>query len=541
MRAAHANPGRRGPRALLLAWLCTLCLATAASGQATYDNPVVAGDFPDPTVIRTGRDYWAATTSGGWAPLFQILHSRDLVNWRVVGSVFKESPGWPTWARGDFWAPELSEHRGRFYVYYTARRAEPNRRGTLCVAVATAPRATGPYTDHGPLVCQEAGSIDAYATTDERGRRYLLWKEDGNDRNRPTPIWAQPLSEDGLKLEGEPKELFRNDAAWERHVVEGAYVVRRGDWFYMFYSGNACCGRGCNYALGVARSRKLLGPWEKFPKNPILAANDAWQCPGHGTAVETPDGRLFMLYHAYSRRAGGFNVGREMLLDEVKWTAEGWPEFNGGRGPSVGGASPLGVQESPDEAEFVDNFDAAELDPSWQYPLTARGAGTIKPDGGGHLALKPLKPAAGAARDEWTQTVVARRPFSGDYVATARVRLRGLGARGRAGLAAYSWRDRALGVAAGGGRVHVWRREGGRLETLASAAVGRDESILLRMTAAGGESYRFSFSADGRVWKELGGAVAGGHVEGARVALTAGGTLGAAARFDWFRIAPNRK
>ncbi len=534
MRAAHANFRRQGPRALLLVWLCSFCLAASARGQASYDNPVIAGDYPDPTVIRTGQDYWAATTSGGWAPLFQILHSRDLVNWRVVGAVFKELPNWPTWARGDYWAPELTEHRGRFYVYYTARRAEPNRRGTLCVAVASAPAPAGPYTDHGPLVCQEAGSIDAFATDDESGRRYLLWKEDGNDRNRPTPIWAQPLSEDGLRLEGEPKELIRNDAAWERHVVEGAYVFRRGGWFYMFYSGNACCGRGCNYALGVARSRKLLGPWEKFPKNPILKANDAWTCPGHGTGVETPDGRLFMLYHAYRRRAGGFNVGRETLLDEVKWTADGWPELNKGRGPSVAGPSPLGVRESPDEAEMFDEFVAAELDPAWQYPLTARGMGMIKPDGG-HLVLRPF---AGAARDEWTGVVVARRPFSGDYVATTRVRVRGLGARARAGVAAYSWRDSALGIAAGGGRVYVWRRERGRQETLASAAVAPSESLLLRMTAAGGESYRFAYSADGRVWKELGGAVAGGHVEGARVALTAGGTTDTAARFDWFRLAP---
>jgi beta-xylosidase len=538
MRAAHANVSRQGPRRLLLAWLCSLCLVTAARAQPTYDNPVVAGDFPDPTVIRTGQDYWAATTSGGWAPLFQILHSRDLVNWRVAGSVFRESPDWPTWARGDYWAPELSEHRGRFYVYYTARRAEADRRGTLCVAVASAGAPAGPYTDHGPLVCQEAGSIDAYATTDERGRRYLLWKEDGNDRNRPTPIWAQPLSEDGLKLEGEPKELIRNDATWERHVVEGPYVFRRGGWFYLFYSGNACCGRGCNYALGVARSQKLLGPWEKFSGNPILKANEGWQCPGHGTAVETPDGRLFMLYHAYRRRAGAFNVGREMLLDEVKWRADGWPEFNGGRGPSASGASPLGVQESPDEAEFFDDFLASELDPSWQYPLTARGMGSIKPDGGGSLVLRPSEATPGAARDEWTAIVVARRPFSGDYVATTRVRLRGLGARGRAGVAVYSWRERALGVAAGGGRVYVWRREGRRQETLASAAVGRYESILLRVSAAGGESYRFAYSADGRVWKELGAAVPGGNVEGARVALTAGGTQDTAARFDWFRIVP---
>ena len=197
----------------------------------------------------------------------------------------------PRWAARNFWAPEIQEDRGRFFVYYTARK----RGGPLCVAVATATRPAGPYTDHGPLVCQEVGSIDAFFVRDENNRPYLIWKEDGNDRNQPTPIWAQRLAESGTRLIGRRTEILRNDAPWEKHVVEGTFIVRRGGWFYHFYSGNACCGRECNYALGVARARKLLGPWEKNPQNPILAANENWRCPGHGSIVSTPDGRDFSL------------------------------------------------------------------------------------------------------------------------------------------------------------------------------------------------------------------------------------------------------
>ena len=80
-------------------------------------------------------------------------------------------------------------------------------------------------------------------------------------RRQPTPIWAQKLSEDGTKLVGEMKELLRNDAPWEKQLVEGPFVLRRNGYFYMFYSGNGCCGAGCNYALGVARAKQLLG-WE---------------------------------------------------------------------------------------------------------------------------------------------------------------------------------------------------------------------------------------------------------------------------------------
>lgn len=533
MRAAHANVSRQGPRRLLLAWLCSLCLVTAARAQPTYDNPVVAGDFPDPTVIRTGQDYWAATTSGGWAPLFQILHSRDLVNWRVAGSVFRESPDWPTWARGDYWAPELSEHRGRFYVYYTARRAEADRRGTLCVAVASAGAPAGPYTDHGPLVCQEAGSIDAYATTDERGRRYLLWKEDGNDRNRPTPIWAQPLSEDGLKLEGEPKELIRNDATWERHVVEGPYVFRRGGWFYLFYSGNACCGRGCNYALGVARSQKLLGPWEKFSGNPIMTGNESWKCPGHGTVVDDGRGRHFYMYHAYHPRDFVY-VGRQALVDEITWGPDGWPTINAGRGPSSGIPSPHGAADLDAEYSFADEFRAARIDAGWQWPQANVPRFRVEPARGGWLALAPAR----ANEGDPLGAVLGRPTTRGDYVATAALDARGMGQGVSAGLSAYGDAENALGLSVTAGRVVLWRREKKEHRELASVGAPRAARLQLRMTAREGRLYRFAVSADGRDWTDVGGEQDGSYLppwdRGVRVALVAGG--GAASRFDWLRL-----
>ena len=199
-----------------------------------------------------------------------------------------------------FWAPEIAEDKGRFYIFYTARRDDGRgKKGTLCVAVAVADKPDGVYADKGALVCQEMGSLDGFFIRDENDKPFLVWKEDGNDRQQPTWMYAQQLDESLTKLVSKPKKLFRNEGSgWENHVVEGADIVRKNGYFYMFYSGNACCGRSCNYALGVARSKTLLGKWEKNPANPILAANDVWQCPGHGTIVKTPDGSDFLLYHA---------------------------------------------------------------------------------------------------------------------------------------------------------------------------------------------------------------------------------------------------
>ena len=527
---------RAGKLAALVFALC-VCASAAAARQAAYRNPVVAGDYPDPTVVRVGEDYWAAATTGGWAPHFALLHSRDLVNWEHTGYVFAQKPAW---AKGDFWAPEIVSDGGRILLYYTARRDEgPKRVGTLCVAVATAPAPAGPYADRGPLVCEiperaGVGSIDAFFLRDERGDPYLVWKADGNDAEPdvPTSIYAQRLSPDGTKLLGKRREILRNTSAWERHVTEGSYIMRRGGWYYHFYSGNACCGRGCDYALGVARARSLLGRWEKYSKNPIMAANQDWQCPGHGSIVTTPDGRDFLLYHSYRKRRDTFNVGREALLDEVVWGADGWPQINGGRGPSSVAPAPLGRGGPAVETEFFDGFERAALAPVWQWPMNNPPSVRVEADGG-RLVLAPG--AAGA--DEFAAAVVARRTTSGDYTATALVDVRGTAAGARAGISAYSWRERALGVSAGGGKVVVWRREGRELKRVAEADAPAADLLHLRMTAEGGERYRFAFSADGREWRELGQAVEGGHVEGARVALTA---AGGAARFDWVRIAPKR-
>ena len=325
------------PTSLIVAAVVAAHAATSAD-QAGYSNPVLPGDYPDPSIVRVGSDYWATATTSQWAPIFPILHSRDLVNWTQSGAVF-DTP--PSWSAGSYWAPEISHDGSRFFVYYTARKKD----GPLCVAVATALKATGPYTDHGPLVCQDAGSIDGAPIRDENGRRHLVWKEDGNSRKQPTPIWAQRLSANGTALEGEPKELLRNRADWEAHLIEGPYLLKRDGWFYMFYSADACCGRSCDYKLGVARAKQLLGPWERNPANPILGGNSRWQCPGHGSVVETPDGRDFLLYHAY--RTIGFQfIGRQGVLDAITWTADGWPTINNGEGPSEKAPAPLAAMPS---------------------------------------------------------------------------------------------------------------------------------------------------------------------------------------------------
>ena len=121
---------------LMLLWLVSLT-SISAQKSAIYTNPVIAGDYPDPSVIRVGKDYYATATSSEWAPEFQILHSTELVNWEIVGEVFPKRPEWST---GNYWAPEIWQENGKFYIFYVARKAGAN----LCIAVATSYKPTGP-------------------------------------------------------------------------------------------------------------------------------------------------------------------------------------------------------------------------------------------------------------------------------------------------------------------------------------------------------------------------------------------------------------
>ena len=507
------------------AGLLALTLGASAAAQSTYRNPVLSGDHPDPSVIRVGDAYWATATTSQWAPLFPLLHSRDLVNWEQVGAVF-DAP--PAWSSGSYWAPEIAHDGNRFFVYYTARRTG----GPLCIAVATASRPEGPYTDHGPMLCQDVGSIDAVPITDEQGRRYLVWKEDGNSRKLPTPLWAQGLSADGTKLVGEPHELLRNEEPWEAHLIEGPFILRRGDWFYMFYSSDACCGRSCNYKLGVARARALLGPWERHSANPILAGNDAWKCPGHGSIVSTPDGRDYLLYHAYDPDDFQF-AGRQGVLDEITWGDDGWPAINGGRGPSTRAASPHGIAAREPDRVFVDDLAGPALLPGWQWPWNGAPASRFV---AGSLALRaPARDAASAA-----SAVVARPTRSGDYTAIARVVTPLEMPEAVAGLAAYGDADNALGISVSGKSVIVWMREKGQQRSLASAEVTPGPTMDLRMIASEGRRFRFAYSLDGREWRSLGEEADGGYLppwdRAVRVALAVGGAPGAEARFDSLRV-----
>lgn len=325
MRATGALAGALAALAL------TGAPAVAAENPPPWSNPVVDANLPDPTVVRIGGEYWATTTGTPQNPNMPILRSNDLVNWKVAGSVFQERP---SWSDGRLWAPELFRSGDRYLVFYAG--ASPGAR--MCVRVASAALPIGPYEDLRPLICQRAGSIDPAIVRNGRGSPYIFWKEDRNTAGLPSVIWGRALTPDATQTQGGSRRMLTAQGGWEGDLIEAPFVFRRRGWFYMLYSANLYGGPKCEYAMGVARSKYLNGPWRRWKRNPILESNDEWLCPGHGTAVQSPNGRWWMLYHSYD--ADALDKGRLLLLDAITWTRDGWPLVNRGRGPSGKGSPP---------------------------------------------------------------------------------------------------------------------------------------------------------------------------------------------------------
>jgi arabinan endo-1,5-alpha-L-arabinosidase len=328
----------------------------APEATVTYQNPLCAENCADPAVLRAGGWYYLYTTSGNAAEGFPIRVSRDLVTWELRGSIFPAGDR-PAWIRGDLWAPEVHRVGRRYVVYYTAR----DRARRLCLGLAWADGPLGPWTDQGrPFLRDErVGMIDSHYFRDTDGRQYLYWKADGNDlkpRER-TPIYVQELAADGMSLVGRRRPVLENDREWEGDLVEGPWVVRRGAYYYLFYSGNAYYN--ANYAVGVSRGRSPVGPFVKQDET-VLRRDENWLGPGHGCVVRGPDRRDYYIYHAWQRgRVGGKNP-RMLLMDRIHWE-NGWPRINDGSPSAV----PQQIGTTRPAASTVT---AAVQDPARRFP-----------------------------------------------------------------------------------------------------------------------------------------------------------------------------
>ncbi|MDC7121511.1 family 43 glycosylhydrolase [Cellulomonas fimi] len=403
-----------------------------ARGRAsTYVNPVSAGfadTFADPAVLRGKDGWWYAygTTDPlregeGARHLIPTARSADLVSWEYVGDAFTEGtqPAWADARRGAaLWAPDVRYVDGQYRMYYvvteTTVTEEPN---DSAIGVATAPTPAGPWTPvAAPVVAPRHGT---------GGAGDFLWTFDPSHVVAPDGtehlfygsyyggIWTVPLSADGTAAVGDPVQVAIDNK------YEGAYVVQRDGWWYLFASSaNCCAGPTTGYSVHVGRSRDLAGPYvdrEGVPLlqsraggTPVVAPNgNRWVGTGHNAVVTDLAGQDWLAYHAIDRAdpyldgTDGINE-RPMLLDRLDWV-DGWPTVRGGAWASDD-EERAPVTDGRTATTFADGLPRA-------WSTTGTWADTSEPDAGRHV------------RSDGRAAVVTRSAVGKDARVEADVRL----------------------------------------------------------------------------------------------------------------------
>jgi len=317
----------------------------SAAAARTYTNPVVARNFPDPFVLQhAGRYYAFGTTGEGRTSdgrVFTLLTSTNLVDWQALGGALTPPPGTDG---AQFWAPEVVQHDGTFYMYYSrgggAIGAEVGHR----LHVATSRQPQGPYTEVAQLtVADSPFTIDPHAFRDTDGQWYLFYARDFTDTQDGyypgTGLVVDKLTS-MTQLAGQPRTVLRARHSWtlfeanrtmplygnrtfaQWHTLEGPAVRLHNGTYYCFFSGaNFLTDR---YGVDYCTAKHPLGPYVDSGSDAgarvLHSVPGHVRGPGHHSHAMSPDGRTeYLVYHAWNMAM----TERQLCIDKLEWTDKG--------------------------------------------------------------------------------------------------------------------------------------------------------------------------------------------------------------------------
>ncbi len=274
---------------------------SALAQNEAWPRVILRGDYPDPSILRDGSDYYMTHSPFLYTPGFLIWHSRNLIDWEPVARAMTD-------VVGSAMAPDLVKHEGKYYIYFPA--AEKNW-------VIWATNIRGPWSKPVRL---EVGRIDPGHAVGEDGKRYLFLSAGGRVL----------LSDDGLGVRGKIEDVYKGweypkDWETEGMWLESPKLFRKGDYFYMVSAEGGTAGPPTSHMVVAARSKSINGPWENSPYNPIVhtySADEQWWSKGHGTLVDDVNGNWWIIYHAYEN--GYYPLGRQTLIEPIEWLPDGW-------------------------------------------------------------------------------------------------------------------------------------------------------------------------------------------------------------------------
>ena len=491
---------------------------TSDNGDGTFTNPLINLDFPDPDIIRVGDDYYMASSTFTTFPGVPIAHSKDLVNWEIIGYTYDTLPSVRSYHiedgkamyRWGSWAPCIRYNKGKFYVFFNVEF------DGFYIASSTKPE--------GPYNIKKLGRplYDPSVLFDDDGRVYACYGSG--------TIMIAEFDKNLDKLVTEPKPVFVGNCGTN---FEGSHIYKRDGWYYICNTA-----RGYNGLEVCMRSKNIYGPYESR----IISSDDMNYADAglhQGGFVDTKEGETF--FFIFQDRD---YVGRVPVLQPVIWK-DGWPYVgnNQGRALTTIKKPNIKVAGKPIENNFVgsDEFDSDKLALKWHWnhlPDNSKWSLTKKK---GYLAIT----ASHSPNFMYAQNSLMQRIVGGGSVATTRIELSDLQINDIAGLAVANIPYAGIGILQNAGSQTILMFENG--EIIDKASIENVKEIYLQIEATPEGIAQFGYSLDGKKYIPLGKEFIMEFTVktflGNRLAMfcynTGTGNTGTA-YFDWFHLSINQ-
>ncbi len=514
---------------VLLVPLCGLA-------SQTYTNPIIYADYSDPDVVRVGNDFYLTASSFNCIPGLPILHSKDLVNWKIIGHAIQQQTPAEVFAKpqhgNGVWAPAIRFHRGYFYIFY----GDPD----FGIYMVKARNAAGPWSK--PLLVKAAkGWIDPAPFWDEDGNAYLVHAWANSRSGIKSILTINRLSADGTRLLDEGTMVF--DGRVHHPTIEGPRLYKRNGYYYIF----APAGGVTSGWQTVLRAKNIYGPYED--RVVMDQGKTEINGPHQGAWVELKSGESWFI-HFQDRGAYGRIVHLQPLTWKDDWPVIGVDTDGDGKGEPVAsyGKPNVGREYTVQSPQTSDEFDGYRLGLQWQWHANPLNDWLSLSQRRGWLSLSSI-PLPAHARDLWQVPNLLLQKFPArEFTITTRVDASGLFAGESSGLVVMGGDYSYLGIIKTANGIRLIR------VTCIDAAKNatekqegelglKSQTVYLRVSVTDGANCEFSFSRDGRSFESLGEGFKAkpGVWIGAKVGLFALGPADASKRghadYDWFRIA----
>ncbi|MGM8361882.1 glycoside hydrolase family 43 protein [Flavobacterium sp. ARAG 55.4] len=349
----------------------------AQENPTYFENPIIPGFHPDPSITRAGEDYYLVNSSFNMFPGIPIFHSKDLVNWQQIGNVLDrpeqlmmKTPG----NGGGIWAPTIRYHDGLFYVIVTCKQCV-NECGCGDNFYVTASNPAGPWSN--PIWVDKSYGIDPSIFWDDDGKSYYIGSthniggaQEWNSQDR---IYISEIDLKTGKIISEPIILTTGHAT-NAKFAEGPHIYKIKNKYVLLISEG---GTWNNHAITAFEADKVTGPYSPMQVNPVLThrflGNDfPITTVGHADLVQTQNGDWWSVMLACRPIDGKYYLGRETFLTPV--TFEGTiPIFNKGKGQVLLEDKRPNLPWTPFLKKDKDDFNSSKLGFEWNFirtPLT---------------------------------------------------------------------------------------------------------------------------------------------------------------------------